>query len=193
MLSGIWMICKCIFNTSSWGNTRLILDETGEKQVEKPEEIEKFDPRSVTLTKWADYEVSQMEEDSRSANSSRPKSSGKFSQQRTSVVSSAKRQSVVTTDNRQSYMWHAGMSTEPPNSLEGILDPATSGISHLPPNFPSDDIILAEIRHILSTADLMKVTKKMVRERLSGFFGVDITCKKAFIHTSIDSILKGEL
>jgi chitin synthase len=195
------MICKFNCNISSWGNTRLVLDETGNKQVEKPLEIEKFDPNSVPLSKWADYELSQMEEDSRSVNSFMPPSSEKSQLRPISVVSRlSKRESVATSDNRNSYMWHAGMSTEPPNSLEVNISPTAdkSSVSanaplSQPPNFPSDDIILAEIRHILSTADLMTITKKIVREQLTKFFGVDISSKKQFIHKCIDSILKGEL
>jgi chitin synthase len=58
---------------------------------------------------------------------------------------------------------------------------------------PTDDQIIAEVRQILSTTDLMKVTKKNVRERLAQFFGVDMSSKKDFIHYCIDAILKGEL
>ena len=59
--------------------------------------------------------------------------------------------------------------------------------------FPSDEELLNEIRHILSTSDLMTITKKKVRQQLSTFFGVDLSSKKEYIHSCIDSILKGEL
>ncbi len=61
------------------------------------------------------------------------------------------------------------------------------------PALPTDEEIVTEIKHILSTTDLMKVTKKSIRERLSGFFGVDMTSKKEFIHRCIDAVLRGEL
>ncbi len=57
---------------------------------------------------------------------------------------------------------------------------------------PSDHMILTEIRHILSTSDLMTVTKKTVRDKLSRFFGVDLTVKRDFINKAIEDILKGE-
>lgn len=60
-------------------------------------------------------------------------------------------------------------------------------------SLPSDDELLREIRHILSTCDLMTITKKKVRQQLSDFYGVDLSSKKKFIHATIDSILKGEL
>ena len=59
--------------------------------------------------------------------------------------------------------------------------------------FPSDTELLNEIRHILSTSDLMTITKKKIRMQLSSFFGVDVTPKKEFIHQSIDGILRGNL
>lgn len=60
-------------------------------------------------------------------------------------------------------------------------------------NIPSDDELLREIRHILSTSDLMTITKKKVRQKLSDFYGVNLASKKQYIHATIDSILKGEL
>jgi hypothetical protein len=59
-------------------------------------------------------------------------------------------------------------------------------------HIPSDDELLKEIRHILSTSDLMTITKKKVRQQLSEFYGVDLSSKKQYIHAAIDSILKGE-
>lgn len=58
---------------------------------------------------------------------------------------------------------------------------------------PSDEELLMEIKHILSTTDLMKITKKTVRDRLSRFFGVDVSVKKEYIHACIDGVLKGDL
>lgn len=60
-------------------------------------------------------------------------------------------------------------------------------------HMPSDDELLREIRHILSTSDLMTITKKKVRQQLSDFYGVNLSSKKQYIHSTIDSILKGEL
>ncbi|KAF7729902.1 hypothetical protein EC973_003636 [Apophysomyces ossiformis] len=70
---------------------------------------------------------------------------------------------------------------------QGGLQPMT------PPGFPSDNEILSEIKNILSTANLMSITKKQVREQLSAFFGFDMTPKKEFINTSIEYVLQGNL
>jgi len=58
---------------------------------------------------------------------------------------------------------------------------------------PSDEEIVREIRQILSTADLMNITKKQVREQLSNFFGVDMSPKKSYINSIIESILEGKM
>ncbi|KAJ3287115.1 hypothetical protein HDU79_005969 [Rhizoclosmatium sp. JEL0117] len=58
---------------------------------------------------------------------------------------------------------------------------------------PSDEQILAQIRQILSNADLMTVTRKSVREELTRVFAVDLSSRKEFIHNCIDGVLKGEL
>ena len=58
---------------------------------------------------------------------------------------------------------------------------------------PSDDIILREVRRVLSTADLMTITKKQVRDDLSAYFGVDLTPKKGVINQFIEEILQGRL
>jgi chitin synthase len=56
---------------------------------------------------------------------------------------------------------------------------------------PSDTQILEEIRNILSTADLMTLTKKQVREELSKRFGgVDFKSKREAINRMIDNVLK---
>ncbi|ORX53060.1 chitin synthase [Hesseltinella vesiculosa] len=63
----------------------------------------------------------------------------------------------------------------------------------LPPGFPTDDQIFAEMRNILGAANLMSVTKKQVRQQLEAFFGLDMSPKKKFINTSIEIILQGQM
>jgi hypothetical protein len=52
-------------------------------------------------------------------------------------------------------------------------------LSHLPP----DDEILEEIRKILSTADLMKVSKKTVKQELERRFEVNLDAKRPYINS----------
>jgi chitin synthase len=48
---------------------------------------------------------------------------------------------------------------------------------------PSDDALLAEIREILRTADLMTVTKKGVKQELERRFGVPLDTRRAYINS----------
>jgi chitin synthase len=92
-------------------------------------------------------------------------------------------------NNRNSYVSFgaAGGGSSSYVETESVTSSSVVGV------LPSDEEILAEIRHILSTADLMAVTKKSVREQLSTIFKVDLSMKKEFIHRCIDSVLKGEI
>lgn len=47
---------------------------------------------------------------------------------------------------------------------------------------PSDDALLAEIREILKTADLMTVTKKSIKMDLESRFGMNLDPKRAYIN-----------
>ncbi|KAK4121741.1 glycosyltransferase family 2 protein [Parathielavia appendiculata] len=58
---------------------------------------------------------------------------------------------------------------------------------------PSEDALLAEIRDILRTADLMKVTKKGVKLELERRFGVPLDPKRAYINSATEAILSGQL
>ncbi|KAJ2765799.1 hypothetical protein IWQ57_004635, partial [Coemansia nantahalensis] len=56
---------------------------------------------------------------------------------------------------------------------------------------PSDDRIADAIRRILVNADLATTTKKAIRARLAQEFGVDLTAKKEYISSTIDTMLIG--
>ncbi|KAI9184377.1 hypothetical protein H9P43_003430 [Blastocladiella emersonii ATCC 22665] len=55
--------------------------------------------------------------------------------------------------------------------------------------FPTDEEIYHEVRRILSTADLMTITKKAVRDELSALFNVDLSPRRDFINQCINEIL----
>ena len=135
--------------------------EGTESKVMATKEPEYFDPASVPLQKWADYEA--MHKDSSSESKSKAE-----------------------------YVYSKSISAS--NYSESLGDSVAyqDMVAHAPV-LPSDEDILQEIRHILSTTDLMKITKKGVRDRLSRLFGVNVTAKKDYIHYCIDAILKGEL
>ncbi|EAA27097.2 glycosyltransferase family 2 protein [Neurospora crassa] len=58
---------------------------------------------------------------------------------------------------------------------------------------PSDDALLAEIREILRTADLMTVTKKGIKQELERRFGVPLDLKRAYINSATEALLSGQL
>ncbi|KAL7750257.1 hypothetical protein RI367_004430 [Sorochytrium milnesiophthora] len=57
------------------------------------------------------------------------------------------------------------------------------------PGYPTDEEIYMETRRILSTANLMTITKKQVRTELSALFNMDLTHKKDYINNCINEIL----
>ena len=61
-----------------------------------------------------------------------------------------------------------------------------------PDGFPSDEQIKSLIKTVLSTANLMTVTKKQVRDDLALFFGTDMSRKKDFINRVIEDVLQGK-
>lgn len=56
-------------------------------------------------------------------------------------------------------------------------------------NLPSDDALLAEIREILRTADLMSVTKKSVKQELERRFGINLDIKRSYINSGMLLVL----
>lgn len=58
---------------------------------------------------------------------------------------------------------------------------------------PSDDALLAEIRDILRTADLMTVTKKSVKSELERRFAVPLDARRAYIGSATEAVISGQL
>ncbi|KAG2220910.1 hypothetical protein INT45_013039 [Circinella minor] len=58
---------------------------------------------------------------------------------------------------------------------------------------PSNEEILAEVKRILASADLTKVTKKQVREELQQVFGISMAGRKDYINACIENVLQGRM
>jgi chitin synthase len=168
----------------SWGNTRVVTGEKGRKIVISDEG--KFDPESIPRKKWEEYQAelwdAQTQRDDHSEISgisygtksyapqsefypgSRPLSRLDFSRHgsRMSLAASehlpSNRGSMYFTDNQDMEL----------ANLAGL---------------PNDDAILAEIREILKTADLMTVTKKSIKLELERRFNLPLDAKKAYINS----------
>ena len=57
----------------------------------------------------------------------------------------------------------------------------------------TNDLLIKELRRLISNSDLEKMTKKKLRNSLSQIFQVNLDDRKAFINMCIDKILQGEI
>lgn len=167
----------------SWGNTRVVTGEKGKKIVISDEG--KFDPASIPRKKWEDYQAelwdAQTQHDTRSEYSgysyatkthappgseygmppSRPMSEfGLHPQQKTRLRSPSPSEMMIS--GRNTMM-------------------GADGVELVNLELPPDDALLAEIRDILRTADLMTVTKKNIKSELERRFGLSLDAKRAYI------------
>ncbi|KAM5348466.1 hypothetical protein ACJ41O_008290 [Fusarium nematophilum] len=180
----------------NWGNTRVVAGEKGKKIVISDEG--KFDPTSIPRKKWEEYQAELWEtqtarDDVRSEVSgysyatkaqgafseyggyqpSRPGSTAGFAPQNMSRMSLAHSEMP---GNRMSQF--GGSQFFSPEEMVGM---------------PSDDALLAEIRDILKTADLMTVTKKGIKQELERRFNVPLDAKRAYINSATEALLSGQL
>lgn len=181
----------------NWGNTRVVAGEQGKKVVISDEG--KFDPASIPRKRWEEYQAELWDaqtskEDTRSEISgfsyaTKPGMNVAASeyyhpQSRAGSMIGAmppydmknpanlSRMSFAPTDNRMS---HFGGSQFFGN--QGETEMMDMG------SMPSDDALLAEIREILRTADLMTVTKKGIKQELERRFNVPLESRRAYINS----------
>ncbi|KKA27547.1 hypothetical protein TD95_002395 [Thielaviopsis punctulata] len=182
----------------NWGNTRVVAGEKGTKVVISDEG--KFDPRSIPKKKWEEYQV-ELWETQTAKDDTRSEISG-FSY-------ATKAQGPVSEygggfDRSASAVGHhfgqpqfgSRMSLAPSNMGDN-RNSTYGGSQFFSPEdmvgLPSDDAILAEIREILRTADLMTVTKKGIKQELERRFGVPMDAKKLYINSAVEALLSGQL
>jgi hypothetical protein len=178
----------------------VVAGEKGKKIVVTDEG--KFDPSSIPRKKWEEYQAELWDtqtarDDTRSeisgysyatkANPAVSEYGGYYSNSRPGSTAggnvpmppqlpydarNASRMSFAASDmmggNRQSHF--GGSQFFSPEDMVGL---------------PSDDALLAEIREILRTADLMTVTKKGVKQELERRFGVPLDAKKPYINSGM--------
>lgn len=177
----------------SWGNTRVVTGEKGRKIVVTDEG--KFDPASIPHKKWEEYQAelwdAQTQRDDRSEISGY--SYGTKSYHRTPLSEHNFPPSRPLSQMGYQYGNNLGRVDGSRMSLaqSDMVLPRTS--SHYYGNqevelanlagLPSDDSILAEIREILKTADLMTVTKKSIKSELESRFRVPLDAKRAYINS----------
>jgi chitin synthase len=173
----------------SWGNTRVVTGEKGRKVVITDEEP--FDPASIPHKKWEEYQAKLWDEQTEMDNRSEvsgysyaTKSYHPATQSEYGMPPSRPMSQMAMPFATQPMSGGASrLSLAPSESLGGgyFQDVELSNLAGL----PSDDTILAEIRNILATVDLMTVTKKSVKMELEQRFGVNLDGKRTFINAGM--------
>ncbi|KAI0100822.1 chitin synthase [Nemania sp. FL0031] len=191
----------------NWGNTRVVAGEKGKKVVISDEG--KFDPASIPRKRWEEYQAELWDaqtskEDTRSEISgfsyaTKPGMNAAMSEYYHSQsragstvgmippydmknAGNMSRMSFAHTDNRMSQF--GGSQFFGNHGETEMMDLGS---------MPSDDALLAEIREILRTADLMTVTKKGIKQELERRFNVPLESKRAYINSATEALLSGQL
>ncbi|KAI0859798.1 chitin synthase [Xylaria cubensis] len=191
----------------NWGNTRVVAGEKGKKVVISDEG--KFDPASIPRKRWEEYQAELWDaqtskEDTRSEISgfsyaTKPGMNAAMSEYYHSQSRAGStvgmippydiknpgnlsRMSLAPTDNRMSQF--GGSQFFGNHGETEMMDLAS---------MPSDDALLAEIREILRTADLMTVTKKGIKQELERRFNVPLESRRAYINSATEALLSGQL
>ncbi|RCI02024.1 hypothetical protein CU098_005085 [Rhizopus stolonifer] len=180
------------FDDFSWGNTRLVLGEDGQKKA-LPVDEGKFDASTIPLKKWNDHENELWE-------------TGSAETKGTTITSSSTRRTIPMTplpmintlynyDNTSVRYSHQNLTlgaTPPPLPTSVFNHGSLASVysEHLNMDYyPTDEEIKRQVQRITSTADLMTVTKKQVREQLSRHFGINMSYKKDYINYCIEEAL----
>ena len=174
----------------SWGNTRVVTGEAGRKVVISDEG--KFDPSSIPHKKWEEYQAELWEAQTR--DDARSEISG--ISYGTKSYHPAASEYGYPPSRPMSQMgglprYESRLSLAPSDILKG-----THGDNMEMNDFvglPSDDALLAEIREILKTADLMTVTKKSIKAELERRFDMNLETRRAYIGSATEAILSGQL
>ncbi|KAH7128734.1 chitin synthase-domain-containing protein [Dendryphion nanum] len=175
----------------SWGNTRLVTGEKGQKILVSDEG--KFDPASIPKKKWDDYQAEMWEQhtmrDDRSEVSGISYGTKRFMH---SASVAGSEYGGMPPSRPMSHLDLPRYGNGSRMSLAPSGYGAYDNLEMASLNLPSDDALLAEIRDILATSDLMTITKKAVKMELERRFGMDLTLKKQFIGSAVESLLVGQ-
>jgi chitin synthase len=174
----------------SWGNTRVVTGEKGKKIVVTDEG--KFTPDMIPRKKWEEYQQELWEAQSQH-DDMRSEYSGISYGTRSMHLGAASEYGVPrsaaasiyhpTLDPRMSSRYSLGAS----EMLGGAGTAGYQGQEGVEMHDlvelggPSDDQLLAEIRDILRTADLMSFTKKSLHAELERRFGVNLEYRRQYI------------
>lgn len=217
----------------SWGNTRIVMGEKGQKLVLSTEGH--FDPSEIPMQRWQEYQSEAWNNynemyNNRDTDSIAPS----YARSHNDVLSKSvyslniRPGSTMGSEMGSTYggeamtMGGGGRSSRNAFSSNnnnrgnetgevvemGVLKNSNNNHRHSNSasgstinlignnnnsNLPSDEAITNEIRNVLSTADLMTVTKKSIRQHLERHFGVKLSSKRDYINYVTEAILTGQL
>ncbi|KJR88760.1 chitin synthase [Sporothrix schenckii 1099-18] len=199
----------------NWGNTRVVAGEKGKKVVISDEG--KFDPSSIPRKKWEEYQgelwdAQTARDDAHSEISgysyatkpgmggpggvhvavseygypSRPGSTAGYPMHDKSALPMP---NMAAATSRMSFMSEQpGVNRMSQFGASQFMGGGEMEMTNLV-GMPSDDALLAEIREILRTADLMTVTKKGIKQELERRFNVNLDPRRAYINSGMFSTL----
>ena len=171
----------------SWGNTRVVTGEKGRKIVITDEG--KFDPSAIPHKKWEEYQAelwdAQTQRDDRSEISGISYGTKSYHPAMSEYGHPASR--PMSHLDLPRYSSHASLA--PSDMLKGFQEQVEL-VDYT--GLPNDDAILAEIREILKTADLMTVTKKTIKMELERRFGMNLESRRAYIGSGKHQITRRE-
>ncbi|KAJ2782077.1 hypothetical protein H4R18_002497 [Coemansia javaensis] len=228
------------FDDFSWGNTRMVVGDG--KKVKYVAEIEEFDPTTIPLRKWDEYEEDILNngppkariDDLRSEMSSRasmyfghmrPESAAGsvyggygYGYHRNAAahmqlahagdmaipIGDASVASMSPASNSHAFYAPEPMAfmNHPGPQMAARAQPAprfAAPDNGVPVQYPSgmpNEVLVQSVRRILSTVDLMLVTKKQVRQQVAQDCNMDqdeLNARKAFINLCIDEVLNERL
>lgn len=159
----------------SWGNTRVVTGEKGRQVVISDEG--KFDPSSIPHKKWEEYQAELW--DAQTQRDDKSEASG-YSYGTKSYHPPASEYGYPPSRPMSQLglpVYGSRMSLAPSEIMARGENLEMADMAGM----PSDDAILAEIREILKTADLMTVTKKGIKLELERRFGVSLEPRRAYI------------
>ncbi|XPT01317.1 Chitin synthase [Ascochyta lentis] len=169
----------------SWGNTRVVTGEAGQKVVVSDEG--KFDPASIPKKRWEEYQAEMWEQ--HTIRDDQSVMSGYTYATKKPFGAGSVMGSEYGGMPPSRPMSHLDIPRYGNHSRMSLAQSGYGGDSMEMANLPSDDEILNQIKVILANSDLMTVTKKSVKQQLEQIFGCDLTLKKAYIGEAVEQLL----
>ncbi|KAI8343164.1 chitin synthase-domain-containing protein [Chlamydoabsidia padenii] len=195
------------FDDFSWGNTRVVMGDTGKKF--KVADEGKFDPKTIPTMTWTEYEKMILVDNNNNNNDGMSQLSGSVytTNQSGYNVLPVSEYGYDTSDTISMHPSANNMRTASGlYTMDGsMMLPSSGSIMMMPSpgpiqryslasiNHPSNEEILQQVQHILSSADLTQITKKQVREQLQLIFGISMVYKKDYINACIENILQDRI